>query len=94
MHKLVFAAVALLSAITIPGYGPEGTLSDVRKISKALDELRDTVWAQVAQGKTLEQLRQMNLLEPWKDLLLTPGPDYLKSCFDCLTRPPDPKFQL
>jgi cyclase len=86
----------------IPGMGPLGSMNEVRRISKALDDMRDAIAAQVAKGKTLEQMREMNLLEPWKDLLFGDawrtgngrGPDYLKAYFDCLTGPPDPKFQL
>jgi cyclase len=86
----------------IPGIGPVGSMDDVRRLSKALDEVRDAIAAQVVKGKTLQQLRGMNLLEPWKDLLFGDawrlgtgrGPDYLQAYFDCLTGPPDPKFQL
>jgi len=87
----------------IPGSGPEGSVNDVRRMSKALDDMRDAIAAQVAKGKTLQQIRDMNLLQPWKDLLLGDvwrsggpgrGPDYLGAYFACLTGPPDPKFQL
>jgi cyclase len=79
----------------VPGHGSPASLSDVRRASKALDEIRDSVAAQVAKGKTLEQIQNMNLLEPWKELMEgADGAIYVKYYFDCLTGYPDPKFQL
>ncbi len=80
----------------IPGHGTRASLNDVRRASKALDEMRDAIAEQVAKGKTLDQLQEMNLLEPWKDLRgpVPGGPNLLKHYYDCLTGPPDPAFQL
>jgi len=40
-------------------------------------------------------LRETDVLAPWKGLVSGPGrPNYLKSFYDCLTGPLDPKFQL
>jgi hypothetical protein len=88
-------ALAPENAKVIPSQGPESSLAAVRNAGRALDGIRDTIAEQVALGKTLEQIREMNLLEPWADLLGGPnGPNHLKSYYDCLTRPPDPAFQL
>jgi cyclase len=80
----------------IPGHGTRASLSDVRRASKALDEIRDAIAEQVAKGKTLDQLQKMNLLAPWE--YLTDRSEWLseilKHYYDCLTGPLDPKFQL
>jgi cyclase len=79
----------------IPGHGPESVMRDVRAASTALDGMRDAIAEQIAKGKTLAQLRAMDVLEPWRDLIDGPNrPNYLQSYYDCLTGPPDPRFQL
>jgi cyclase len=79
----------------VPGQGPLASMNDVRKTIRTLDAMRDVIAAQVAKGKTLDQLREMNVLAPWQDIVVGPSrPNYLKSFYDCLTGPPDPKFQL
>jgi cyclase len=80
----------------IPGSGPEASISDVRRAIKALDEMRAAVAARVSQGKTLEQLKALDVLAPWKALIapLLSRDIYLRFFWDCLTGPPDPKFQL
>jgi cyclase len=97
MNEQLHNIVALLheDVTIVPGHGPPASLRDVRQASKALDEIRDTVAAQVAKEKTLDQIQKMNLLEPWKELLEgSDGAIYAKYYFDCLTGYPDPKFQL
>jgi glyoxylase-like metal-dependent hydrolase (beta-lactamase superfamily II) len=79
----------------IPGHGPLASVNDLRRAIKILDDMKVVIAAQVAKGKTLEQLREMDLLAPWKDMVVGPRrPNYLKSFYDCLAGPPDPKFQL
>ena len=50
----------------IPGHGELGTLDDVRQYVTMLKETRAAVEKEVKQGKTLEQLKQEKVLEPWK----------------------------
>jgi cyclase len=93
LHKII----ALLpdDVKVIPGHGPLASMHEVRVASKALDGIRDAIAAQVAKGTTLDQVQAMKLLEPWKDLVeAADRPIYTKFYFDCLTSPPDPKFQL
>jgi cyclase len=97
MNEQLHNIVALLPADVkvVPGHGPLASLSELRRASQALDGIRDTVAAQVAKGKTLDQIQNMHLLEPWKDLVgESDGAIYVKYYFDCLTGYPDPKFQL
>ncbi len=97
MNEQLHDIVALLpeDVRIVPGHGPMVSLSEVRRASKALDDIRDTVAAQVAKGKTLDQIQNMNLLEPWKQLMQgSDGAIFVRYYFVCLTGPPDAKFQL
>jgi glyoxylase-like metal-dependent hydrolase (beta-lactamase superfamily II) len=78
----------------VPGHGPKSAISDVRGALKVLDEIRDAIAQQIAHGKSLDQLNEMNLLEPWKGALGESGPRYLGWYYDFLNGPPDPKYQL
>lgn len=79
----------------LPGQGAPASMSDVRKTIQTLDAMKEAIASQVAKGKTLAQLREMDVLAPWKDVVTGPQrPNYLKFFYDCLTGPPDPKFQL
>jgi glyoxylase-like metal-dependent hydrolase (beta-lactamase superfamily II) len=49
----------------IPGHGPLSTLDDVRKFSTMLKETRAVVEKALQQGKTLGQMKQEKVLEPW-----------------------------
>jgi hypothetical protein len=70
-------------------------MNDVRAASKALDGIKDVIAAQIAKGTTLKQIEEMKLLEPWKDLIEdSDRPIFTRFYYDCLTGPPDPKFQL
>jgi cyclase len=89
LHQIV----ALLpdNAQVIPGHGPVASMIDVRVASKALDGIRDAIAAQVAQGKTLEQIQAMKLLEPWKDLVEdSDRPMYTRFYYECLKAPATP----
>jgi glyoxylase-like metal-dependent hydrolase (beta-lactamase superfamily II) len=61
-------AVAQLPADVkvIPGHGGLSTLDDVRAQIKLLQDTLAAVSAGVAAGKTLEQLKQEKVLDPWK----------------------------
>src|ERR1700690_3712879 len=50
----------------IPGHGPVSSLDDVRTYLAMLKETRDAVQNALKQGKTLDQMKQAKLLEPWK----------------------------
>lgn len=93
LHKIL--ELVPTDAKVVPGHGTLASVLDVRNASKALDGIRDAVAAQVANGKTLDQLQGMNLLEPWKDVIeVEDRPQFVRYYFDCLTGPPDPRFQL
>jgi cyclase len=50
----------------IPGHGTISNLDDVRDYVKMLKETRAAVEKGVKSGKTLDQLKQEKVLEPWK----------------------------
>jgi cyclase len=50
----------------IPGHGPVSSLDDVRAYETMLKETRDVVQKALKEGKTLDQMKQAKLLEPWK----------------------------
>lgn len=50
----------------IPGHGDLSTLDDVGDYVKMLKETQAAVEKGVQQGKTLDQLKQEKVLEPWK----------------------------
>jgi glyoxylase-like metal-dependent hydrolase (beta-lactamase superfamily II) len=93
LHKIMAALPEDVKVI--PGHGLLASMNDVRVASKALDGIRDVIAAQIANGKTVPQMLEMKLLEPWKDLVEEEDrPMFTKFYYDCLTGPPDPKFQL
>ncbi len=50
----------------IPGHGPVSSLDEVRAFTKMLKDTRAAVQAALNQGKTLEQMKHENILDPWK----------------------------
>jgi cyclase len=50
----------------IPGHGPVSSLDDVRVYLKMLRETRDVAQKAIKEGKTLDQMKQAKLLDPWK----------------------------
>jgi cyclase len=50
----------------IPGHGPVSNVDDVWAYVKMLKETRDTVQNAIKEGKTLDQMKQAKLLDPWK----------------------------
>ena len=60
--------VALLpeDATVIPGHGPQASVADIRRTIAVLDGVQNAIAQQVRAGKTLDEVKAMNLLEPWK----------------------------
>jgi len=50
----------------IPGHGPVSSLDDVKAYLGMLKATRDAVEQQLKAGKTLVQMKQAKLLDPWK----------------------------
>jgi len=50
----------------IPGHGPVSTLNDMRAYLEMLIQTRDVVQKAVKDGKTLDQMKEAKLLDPWK----------------------------
>jgi cyclase len=50
----------------IPGHGPLSSLDDMRVYVKMLKETRAAVRTALGEGKTLDQMKQATLLDPWK----------------------------
>jgi glyoxylase-like metal-dependent hydrolase (beta-lactamase superfamily II) len=50
----------------IPGHGPVSSLDDVRAYLAMLKATRDVAEKALKQGKTLDQMKQAKLLDPWK----------------------------
>ena len=50
----------------IPGHGPVSSVEDVRAYVSMLKGTRDAVAKAMKEGKTLDQMKQAKLLEPWK----------------------------
>ena len=50
----------------IPGHGPVSTIDDVKAYLTMLKDTRDVAQKAIKEGKTLDQMKQAKLLEPWK----------------------------
>lgn len=50
----------------IPGHGVVSSLDDVRAYLQMLKETRDVTEKALKEGKTLEQMKEAKLLDPWK----------------------------
>jgi cyclase len=50
----------------IPGHGPVSSLDDVRAYLKMLKETREVTAKALQEGKSLDQMKQAKLLDPWK----------------------------
>ena len=50
----------------IPGHGPISSLDDVRAYAAMLKATRDVVQKALKEKKTLDQMKQAKLLDPWK----------------------------
>jgi len=50
----------------IPGHGPISTIDDVKAYLAMLKGTRDAVAKEIKAGKTVDQMKQTKLLDPWK----------------------------
>jgi cyclase len=50
----------------IPGHGAISTLNDMRSYLEMLIQTRDVVQSAIKQGKSLDEMKQAKLLDPWK----------------------------
>lgn len=50
----------------IPGHGPISNVEDVRRFVTMLKETKGVVESGIKQGKTLDQMKQANVLGPWQ----------------------------
>ena len=50
----------------IPGHGPVSTIDDVKAYLAMLKGTRDAVAKEIKAGKTVDQMKQAKLLDPWK----------------------------
>ena len=69
MVKAVEQAISQLppDVKVIPGHGELSTLEDVRKYVKMLQDTTAVVEKALAEKKTLDQMKQEKLLDPWKE---------------------------
>ena len=78
----------------IPGHGPVSNLDNVRAYVKMLKDTRDAVSAALKQGKTLDQMKQAKILDPWKkysgDFISEDA--FLETLYNSLTGSKDGKF--
>lgn len=78
----------------IPGHGAIASLDDVRAYLKMLNETRAVVQNALQQGKTLDQMKQTRILQPWKQYswdFITEDV-YLETLFNSLTARQNGKF--
>ncbi len=54
-------------AKVIPGHGAQASISDIRRSLKTLEDIRGAVERPVRAGKTLDEIRKMNVLSRWSD---------------------------
>jgi cyclase len=78
----------------IPGHGPVSNLDDVRAFLKMLKDTREAVQNALKQGKTLDQMKQDKILDPWKkysgDFISEDA--YLETVYNSLTGHMNGKF--
>jgi glyoxylase-like metal-dependent hydrolase (beta-lactamase superfamily II) len=78
----------------IPGHGPVSNLDDVRSFLKMLQDTREVVAAALKQGKTLAQMKEEKILDPWKKYSgdFVSEDAYLETVYNSLTGQPNGKF--
>ena len=71
----------------IPGHGPISTIDDMKKYVAMLKDTRAAVQKAMSQGKTLDQMKQEKILEPWSkwsgDSINSDG--FIKTLYDDLS---------
>ena len=78
----------------IPGHGPVSNLDDVRAYVKMLKETREVVEKALKKHKTMDQMKQEKILEPWKkysgEFISTDA--FIETLYNSLTGNKDGKF--
>ena len=78
----------------IPGHGPISSVTDVRAYLDMLKATREVVTNAIKDGKTLDQMKQAKLLEPWKkysgDFIKSDA--FLETLYNSLTGQKNGKF--
>ncbi len=78
----------------IPGHGPVSNLNDVRSFLAMLKGTRAAVQTALQRGKTLDQMKQEKILDPWKkysgDFISEDA--FLETVYNSLTGPANGKF--
>jgi glyoxylase-like metal-dependent hydrolase (beta-lactamase superfamily II) len=78
----------------IPGHGPISSVTDVRAYLDMLKATREVVANAIKDGKTLDQMKQAKLLEPWKkysgDFIKSDA--FLETLYNSLTGQKNGKF--
>jgi glyoxylase-like metal-dependent hydrolase (beta-lactamase superfamily II) len=78
----------------IPGHGAVSTLNDVRAFQSMLRDTRAVIQTALRQGKSLEQMKQQKLLDPWKKYAgdFVSEDAFLETVYNSLTRHANRKF--
>jgi glyoxylase-like metal-dependent hydrolase (beta-lactamase superfamily II) len=78
----------------IPGHGPISNLDDVRAYLTMLKATRDVVAKEIKDGKTLDQMKQAKILEPWKKYSgeFISADAFLETLYNSLTGQKNGKF--
>jgi len=86
----------------IPGHGAQASIADVRRSLKSLDDMKNAIEQPLHAGKTLDEIRKMNVLSPWNDAFGPPcipktpcdhldSEFYLTSFYQALTKAETPR---
>ena len=78
----------------IPGHGPISTVADVRPYLDMLKGTREAVAKAIKDGKTLDQMKQAKLLDPWKKYAgdMINADAFLETIYNSLTGQKNGKF--
>src|SRR5207302_2505083 len=78
----------------IPGHGPISSVTDVRAYLEMLKGTREAVAKAIKDGKTLDQMKQAKLLDPWKKYAgdFINADAFLETLYNSLTGQKNGKF--
>ena len=78
----------------IPGHGPISGVTDVRAYLEMLKGTRQVVAKSIKEGKTLDQMKQAKLLDPWKKYAgdMINADAFLETIYNSLTGQKNGKF--
>jgi len=78
----------------IPGHGPISSVADVRAYLDMLKGTREAVAKAIKEGKTLDQMKQAKLLDPWKKYAgdFINADAFLETIYNSLTGQKNGKF--